>query len=76
MRVVGDWATHQPIAPDAPIPGRQWFGGCDPDLPRVDPATGRCESCGDAACVECGCGFYPDGGCGCPSERGSQVSLG
>ena len=68
-----DWPIHQPEAFDAPIPGRQWYGGCEPggdwdsELgrytgtgPRVDPATGRCESCGELACPECGRQNCPD----------------
>jgi hypothetical protein len=60
-----DWPVHQPEALDAPIPGRHWYGGCEPadydsevgyygPGPRVDPRTGRCESCGEKACPECG----------------------
>lgn len=64
-----DWPIHQPIAPEAPIPGRHWYGGCEPDHPRVNPATGICAGCGQSACPECGHGFYPDGGCGCPKEE-------
>ena len=60
-----DWPRHQPAAPDAPIPGRQWYGGCEDGYPRVDPATGVCEGCGGVACRVCGCEFYPDGGCRC-----------
>lgn len=63
-----DWPRHRPAAPDAPIPGRNWFGGCDPDGPRVTPA-GVCESCGELACALCGTGFYPDGGCECTLAR-------
>lgn len=59
-----EWPTHQPIAPDAPIPGRHWYSGCDPDGARVNP-EGVCEGCGEKACPVCGHGFYPDGGCGC-----------
>ena len=44
-----DWPTHQPEAPEAPIPGRHWYGGCDPDRPKVDP-DGICLGCGDRAC--------------------------
>lgn len=56
-----DWPVHQPgPAYDAPIPGVHWYGGCDPDYPRVNPATGRCESCGEKACRECGREACPD----------------
>lgn len=48
-----DWPVHQPAAPDAPIPGRHWYAGCDPDQPRVGP-DGICEGCGEVACPECG----------------------
>jgi hypothetical protein len=60
-----DWPTHRPVALDAPIPGRQWYGGCDPDHPRVTP-SGVCESCGEAACPDCGGGRWADGRCMCP----------
>jgi hypothetical protein len=65
------WPIHQPIAPSAPIPGRHWYGGCNPDTPRVRP-DGVCEDCGDHACPVCGCGFYGPGdtGCQCDSRRG------
>lgn len=55
-----DWPIHQPECFDAPIPGRQWYGGCDPDRPRVDPATGICVSCGGRACRDCGRENCPD----------------
>lgn len=55
-----DWPVHQPDAPEAPIPGRHWYSGCNPDRPRVNPATGCCEDCGDKACVECGREDCPD----------------
>lgn len=61
-----DWPRHQPIAPDAPIPGRQWYGGCDPDGGYVSP-EGICSSCHEKACPRCGAGFYPDGRCQCPA---------
>lgn len=61
-----DRPVHRPIAPEAPIPGRHWYGGCDPDRPRVG-LDGKCEGCGEAACPDCGHGFYSDGGCGCKS---------
>jgi hypothetical protein len=67
------WPIHQPECFDAPIPGRQWYGGCEPGGdwdsetngyegtgPRVDPSTGRCESCGEQACPECGRQNCPD----------------
>ena len=60
-----EWPTHQPTVPEAPIPGRDWYGGCEDGYPRVNPVTGICESCGEKACPKCGHGFYPDGGCGC-----------
>lgn len=68
----GDWPIHRPEA-DAPIPGRHWFAGCepggdfDPEVgnyvgagPRVDPATGICEGCGERACPMCGRENCPD----------------
>lgn len=55
-----DWPVHQPEAPEAPIPGRHWYAACDPDLPRVDPETGRCTSCGEPACRVCGRENCPD----------------
>lgn len=56
-----DWPVHQPgPAYEAPIPGTHWYGGCDPDYPRVDPLTGRCEGCDEQACVECGRSNCPD----------------
>jgi len=51
---VSDWPVHQPECYDAPIPGRQWYSGCTPDRPRVNPATGRCLECGEEACPVCG----------------------
>lgn len=48
-----DWPVHQPAAPDAPIPGKHWYSGCDPDGPRVRP-DGVCEGCGGHACPHCG----------------------
>lgn len=54
-----DWPVHQPAAPDAPIPGRHWYAGCDPDQPRVAP-DGICEGCGESACPECGREKCPD----------------
>lgn len=59
-----DEEPHQPPAPEAPIPGRHWYSGCDPDLPTVGP-DGVCRGCGEKACPKCGRGFYPDFGCGC-----------
>lgn len=55
-----DWPVHQPRAWDAPIPGTHFYSGCDPDQPRVDPVTGRCEGCGEKACRVCGQGDCPD----------------
>ena len=50
-----DWPVHQPgPAYEAPIPGLHWYGGCEPDHPRVNPLTGRCEGCGETACGVCG----------------------
>ncbi len=62
-----DWPVHRPVAWDAPIPGKHWYAGCEPSGdwdseygrytgtgPRVDPATGICEGCGEKACPECG----------------------
>lgn len=70
-----DWPVHQPECFDAPILGRQWYAGCEPggDLdhetglyhgsgPRVNPATGVCEGCGEQACRECGLQNCPDHG--------------
>lgn len=62
-----DWPRHQPIAPDAPIPGRQWYGGCNPDGGHVSPA-GVCSECGETACPTCGGGYYG------PLKRGCQCS--
>lgn len=62
--MMDDRPRHRPAAPDAPIPGRQWYGGCDPDLPRVDE-HGHCESCGGDACPVCGYEVYPGGVCKC-----------
>jgi coenzyme F420-reducing hydrogenase gamma subunit len=46
--------VHQPLCPDAPIPGGPWhYAGCDPDGARVN-ANGVCEGCGGIACPECG----------------------
>lgn len=56
--------VHRPPAPEAPIPGRNYYAGCDPDLPRVD-TDGVCEGCGERACPVCGHGFWPDGRCAC-----------
>lgn len=68
-----DWPVHQPEATDAPIPGRQWYSGCEPggDLdiesghyegtgPRLNPATGRCTGCGEPGCRVCGRQDCPD----------------
>jgi hypothetical protein len=66
------WPVHQPIAPEAPIPGRHWYSGCNPDRPLVRP-DGYCEDCGDRACPVCGCGFYGANdatGCQCDSLKG------
>lgn len=59
MTDVRDYPTHQPSAPEAPIPGRHWYGGCDPDRPRVGP-DGICLGCGEIACPECGREDCPD----------------
>jgi hypothetical protein len=61
-----DRPVHRPAAPDAPIPGRHWYSGCDPDRPRVRP-DGVCAGCGEHACPDCGHEPYPDGVCGCPA---------
>ena len=53
-----DLPAHRPEALDAPIPGRNWFSGCDPDQPRV--FRGRCLGCGEVACDECGRSDCPD----------------
>lgn len=68
-----DWPVHQPECFDAPIPGRQWFSGCEPGGdwdseigaydgigPRVDPSTGVCVGCGRTACRACGRENCPD----------------
>lgn len=55
-----EWPVHMPAAPEAPIPGRHWYAGCDPDRPRVNPVTGRCEGCGELACATCGRENCPD----------------
>lgn len=62
-----NWPVHQPAAPEAPIPGRHWYAGCEPggdydyelgqytgEGPRVNPLTGICEGCGEHACPVCG----------------------
>ena len=54
------WPVHQPDAPEAPIPGRHWYSGCNPDRPRVNPSTGICEDCGGRACRVCGREACPD----------------
>lgn len=51
--VRNDWPVHRPAAPEAPIPGRHWYSGCDPDQPRVNP-SGVCEGCGGYGCPKCG----------------------
>lgn len=66
------WPVHQPECHDAPIPGRNWFAGCEPggdydaELgtydgtgPRVRP-DGTCEGCGGRACPDCGREACPD----------------
>lgn len=58
------WPVHRPIAPEAPVPGRQWYGACDDSYMRVRP-DGVCESCGEKACPVCGGGFWDDGVCQC-----------
>lgn len=64
-----DWddrPVHQPIAPEAPIPGRHWYGACSDSYARVNP-DGVCEECGGKACPECGGGYWPDTDrCMCP----------
>jgi len=47
--------VHQPYAPEAPIPGINYYSGCNPDRPRVN-AQGVCEDCGEQACPACGRG--------------------
>ncbi len=54
-----DWPRHQPECFDAPIPGRQWYGGCEPGA-RVNPATGLCGCCGGSGCTVCGRENCPD----------------
>lgn len=53
LTVEDDRPVHRPAAPDAPIPGQHWYGGCDPDRPRVN-ADGTCEGCGGYGCPDCG----------------------
>ncbi len=67
---------HQPAAPEAPIPGRHWYAGCDPDGPVVG-TDGRCEGCGAEACPECGHEVWPDGVCACvvKARRGAAVAF-
>lgn len=64
-----EWPVHQPgPAFEAPIPGLHWYGGCEPGQPRVNPETGLCEACGEAACPRCGrqnCGVYEP----CPDAK-------
>lgn len=56
-----EWPVHQPgPAYEAPIPGVHWYGGCDPDRPRVNPELAVCESCGESACGICGRSNCPD----------------
>jgi len=55
------WPVHRPAAYDAPIPGRHWYAGCDPDGPRVGP-DGVCEGCGESACPKCGLEDCPEHG--------------
>lgn len=55
-----DWPLHRPSAPEAPIPGRFWYAGCNPDGGRIDPETGICDDCGESACRVCGRGDCPD----------------
>lgn len=56
-----EWPVHQPgPAYEAPIPGLHWYGSCEPGYPRVNPETGRCEGCGEEACVLCGRQACPD----------------
>jgi hypothetical protein len=64
---MNDLPRHRPIAPEAPIPGRQWYGGCNPDGGYVT-AEGVCDDCGERACPVCGSGYYG------PRERGCQCS--
>ena len=59
-----DWPVHAPFAPDAPIPGHNWFASCDPDMPRVDP-DGVCRGCGEHACPDCGHEIVIGVGCAC-----------
>lgn len=79
-----EWPVHEPECFDAPIPGRQWYGGCEPggdwdsELgrytgtgPRVNPATGICEGCGAVACRECGRENCPDH----PNERNDMTDM-
>jgi hypothetical protein len=55
-----EWPVHRPAAPEAPIPGTHWYSGCDPDRPRVNPLTSRCEGCNALACRVCGREQCPD----------------
>lgn len=56
-----DAPRHLPECFDAPIPGRQWYGGCNPDGGHIHPGTGLCSECGARACRECGLENCPDG---------------
>lgn len=57
-----DWPVHRPgPAYEAPVPGIHWWGGCNPDYPKVNPETGCCEDCGEPACTVCGRSNCPDG---------------
>lgn len=54
-----DRPTHQPEAPEAPIPGRHWYSACSDDYAKVD-RHGVCEGCGGLACPGCGRENCPD----------------
>lgn len=45
--------NHHPFAYDAPIPGMNWYAGCDPDGTTVNE-EGVCNGCGEKACPDCG----------------------
>ena len=64
-RLMDERPVHRPYAPEAPIPGIHWYGGCSDDYPRVNP-DGICEDCGGKACPTCGKGRNPgDPPCDC-----------
>src|SRR4051794_41950821 len=63
--------VHRPIAPEAPIPGRHWYGGCGPDGGRGGAGGGGRGGGGEAG-PGGGAGVFPGGGGGgqAGGERG------